>query len=70
MKVLHISSSDCGGGAAIAALRIHLSLLSKNVDSYMFVAKKISNYPKVFTYKSDFIKLYALIKTGIELLKL
>ena len=65
MKVLHISSSDCGGGAAIAALRIHLSLLSNNVDSSMFVAKKISNFPKVFTYKSDFMKFYALIKTGI-----
>lgn len=65
MKILHISSSDCGGGAAIAALRIHLSLVANNIDSSMFVAKKISNYPKVFSYKSDVMKLYSLIKTGI-----
>ena len=65
MKILHISSSDGGGGAAIAALRIHQSLNTSNIDSSMFVAKKISNQPKVFSYKNNITKLYALIKTGI-----
>ena len=65
MKILHISSSDGGGGAAIAALRIHQSLNTSNIDSSMFVAKKISDQPKVFSYKNNITKLYSLIKTGI-----
>ena len=65
MKILHVSSSDGGGGAAIAALRIHQSLARSNIDSSMFVAKKISDQPKVFSYKNNITKLYALIKTGI-----
>ena len=41
MKVLHISTSDSNGGAAIAASRIHQSLFTnKDLQSSMFVAKK------------------------------
>ena len=65
MKILHISSSDGGGGAAIAALRIHLSLASSNIDSSMFVAKKTSDQKNVFSFESKFMKLYSLVKTGI-----
>ena len=65
MKILQISSSDGGGGAAIAALRIHLSLLSSDIESSMFVARKTSDEKNVFSYESKLIRLYALIKTGI-----
>ena len=65
MKILHISSSDNGGGAAIAALRIHQSLVNANIDSSMFVAKKNGNYPNVFSYESKIMKFYALVKTAI-----
>ena len=51
-------------GSSQAALRIHQSLNTSNIDSSMFVAK-ISDQPKVFSYKNNITKLYALIKTGI-----
>lgn len=46
MKVVHISTFD-DGGAGLAALRIHLSLRSLNVDSMMLVAHKNSSVPSV-----------------------
>ena len=39
MKILHISYSDEGGGAAIGARRIHEALLEQGVDSKMLCAK-------------------------------
>ena len=66
MKVLHISSSDGGGGAAIAARRIHLSFNEKsNVMSSMFVSNKTSNYEGIFTYRNDIAKFYAFFKRGL-----
>lgn len=66
MKVLHISSSDGGGGAAIAARRIHLSLKEQsNIESSMFVSNKIGNYEGVFTYNNDITKFYAFFKKGL-----
>ncbi len=37
MKVLHINKTDAGGGAAVAALRIHRSLIRAGVDSHILV---------------------------------
>lgn len=37
MKVVHINKSDAGGGAAVAALRIHRALLRSGVDSHFLV---------------------------------
>jgi len=37
MKVVHISTSDIDGGAAIAAYRLHLALLERGIDSKMLV---------------------------------
>ncbi len=37
MKVLHINKTDAGGGAAVAALRIHRALLRSGVDSHILV---------------------------------
>lgn len=34
MKVVHINKTDAGGGAAVAAMRIHRSLLREGVESY------------------------------------
>ncbi len=64
MKVLHISSSDGGGGAAIASLRIHLSQ-RRNIKSTMFVSNKVSGFEDVNTFNSDLIKFYTYAKTGI-----
>ena len=37
MRILHINSHDISGGAARAALRLHLALLDQGVQSRMFV---------------------------------
>ena len=58
MKVLHISSSDNLGGAAIAALRIHSSLNSK-IESGMFVSRKNGSSPGVFSYNSELMRFYS-----------
>lgn len=43
MKVVHVSTSDFGGGAAIAAYRLHRALLKENIDSEMLVKYKYKN---------------------------
>ena len=40
MKVLIVSAADVGGGAFIAARRLHKALLNQGVESRMLVAKK------------------------------
>ncbi|MCF0191523.1 MAG: glycosyltransferase [Marinilabiliaceae bacterium] len=40
MKIVHINKSDAGGGASVAALRIHRSLLRAGVDSHILVQEQ------------------------------
>ena len=47
LKVVHLNQSDTQGGAAVAAYRLHKSLLNQNIDSELWVDKKISNDPTV-----------------------
>ena len=42
MKIVHISFSDLGGGAAKAAYAIHSDLKNRGIDSVMLVAEKLS----------------------------
>src|SRR5215813_7883712 len=42
MVITHISYSDCLGGAALSAYRLHRGLRSVGVDSRMLVAEKRS----------------------------
>lgn len=51
MKILHISATD-NGGAGLAALRLHNSLLKAGVDSKMLVAHKFSYSDDVFVARS------------------
>lgn len=46
MKILHINKNDSGGGAAVAALRIHRALRSSGTDSNFLVLTKQSNDPQ------------------------
>ena len=48
MKVLHIGYSDSNGGANIAMMRLHQSLIKQNIDSKVLVAEKLSDDPNVF----------------------
>lgn len=43
MKVVHINTSDLGGGSSIAAHRLHLSMLKQGIDSKMLVLMKKSD---------------------------
>jgi glycosyltransferase involved in cell wall biosynthesis len=47
MKVLHLSTHDIRGGAAIATTNLHLALLKKGIDSEIFVQRRYSTIPKV-----------------------
>ena len=52
MRVLLVSQSDLGGGAAIAAYRLHAGLRRVGADSTMLVAQKLSDDPTVLCRKS------------------
>lgn len=55
MKILHISSSDLYGGAAIAAYRLHSGLINhKDIESIMIVSNKISEDKNVFKINDIF----------------
>lgn len=45
MKVLHLSISDGGGGAAMGAYRLHRGLLGAGVESEMLVLRKVTADP-------------------------
>ena len=47
MKVLHLSISDGGGGAAMGAYRLHRGLLGAGVESEMLVLRKHTEDPDV-----------------------
>ncbi|MBB6018230.1 glycosyltransferase family 4 protein [Deinococcus radiopugnans] len=52
MKVLHLSSSDLGGGAARGAYWLHQALQSRaDTDSAMLVQSKVSDDPEVTEYR-------------------
>ena len=57
MKILHISSSDSSGGAAKSAMRLHLGLLNKSINSIYFAAEKSANGDKnIKAYKNGYLK--------------
>lgn len=52
MKILHVSTFD-GGGAAKAAIRLHLSLIKSNCDSsILFLYKQNNSIPKSYKYEN------------------
>ena len=53
MKVLHLSTSDLGGGAARAAYRVHQSCLDAGMDSRMLVHQRLSRDPSVTRFQAS-----------------
>jgi len=53
MRVVHIATADCRGGAARAAFRLHEGLLSRGVDSAMLVKSKTSGLRSVQSISRD-----------------
>lgn len=64
MKILHISSSDLSGGAAIAAFRLHRGLNNyKEIESVMIVRDKVSVDKNIFIINDIFkVKFKAKIR--------
>lgn len=61
MKILHISTFDRQGGAAIAAYRLNEALNQYGVNSKMLVFDRLTLNPTVddvFTYKGKILKLF------------
>ena len=61
MKVVHLSTSDTNGGAAIAALRIFNAQVKSGIDSKFLVQSKLSNDPAVISLDQtlgDKLKFY------------
>ena len=48
MKILHVGYSDTKGGANIAMMRLHHSLIKQKINSKVLVAEKLSNDPNVY----------------------
>ncbi len=57
MKVLFLSTSDSGGGAALAAYRLHKELLKKQLNCQMLVAEKFTQDSSVLTLHPWLIKI-------------
>jgi glycosyltransferase involved in cell wall biosynthesis len=53
MKVLHLSASDIGGGAARSAYRLHFGLRRLGIDSQMLVLNKVSGDSAVGLFPVD-----------------
>lgn len=60
MRVLHLSTSDVGGGAARAAYRLHTGLLRLGADSRMLVLRKQCGDPTVvkLNWANDLVTRY------------
>lgn len=65
MKILHISYSDINGGAAIAAYRLHRSLIDSGVNSAMFVVNRSSGDFTVDSYQNKYQKVLSIVKPQI-----
>lgn len=50
MRIMHLSTYDCVGGAAVAANRLNNSLISQGTDSKMFVRQKTKITSSVVRY--------------------
>ncbi|MEQ9625951.1 glycosyltransferase family 4 protein [Coleofasciculus chthonoplastes] len=66
MKVLHLSNSDIGGGAAIAAYRLHGGLQQLSIASQMLVEKKLSNDRTVFAPNNNLSRALSILKPTLD----
>lgn len=68
MKILHLISQD-SGGAGRAALRLHQSLLSKNIDSIVLTQQKTTDKVAVHRLaKTNFQKIIEKIRPALSVI--
>ncbi|AFY71866.1 glycosyl transferase group 1 [Thalassoporum mexicanum PCC 7367] len=70
IKPLLLSASDLGGGAAIAAYRLHQGLTQLGIESQMLVQEKLSDDHRVVTSQTKLGKGWAKIAPSIDRLLL
>lgn len=66
MKIAHISTSDCRGGAAKAAYRLHQGLVGVGVDSHFIVQEKDTDDPRVHGPVNLFGKVRARVSARLD----
>lgn len=68
MRIVHFSTKDIEGGAAKAAHRIHTSLHNRGLDSKMYVLKKKSDDPAVFSVTRNHSLHSRYVNSGLRVL--
>jgi len=66
LRVVHVSSSDIGGGAAMSAYRLHRGLLNIGMDSQMVVSSKASDDFTVHGISGNTAKLWSRVANHID----
>jgi glycosyltransferase involved in cell wall biosynthesis len=66
LRIVHISTTDLGGGAAIAAYRLHQGLRNLGIDSQMLVAQKLSDDYSVHGARTLMQKLWFRVANQID----
>jgi glycosyltransferase involved in cell wall biosynthesis len=67
LKVVHLSTSDINGGAAIAALRIHSAQLKSGIDSKLLVQSKFTDNSNVISIvQTPFDKIKRYIRVFLD----
>jgi len=66
MKILHLSTYDIAGGAAIAASRIHRAMKKADLDSQMLVLSKSSHDNLILSVSKFERKLYTPLRNRLE----
>jgi len=70
MKIVALNSSDCFGGAARAAYRLHAALRTAGVDALMLVQRKFSDDPYVIGPATVWERGLGLVRNQIDKLPL
>jgi glycosyltransferase involved in cell wall biosynthesis len=66
LRVIHVSTSDIGGGAAVSAYRLHTGLRRIGIDSQMLVNFKISDDFSVHGPAGNIAKIWARVANQID----
>lgn len=66
LKIVHLATTDVGGGAAIASYRLHQGLVRLGVDSRMIVAQKLTDDSRVLGPQTLMQKLMPRLQHHID----
>ncbi len=67
MRVVHLSTSDSGGGAARAAVRLHRRLRDQDTDSQLLVQRKEEDEHTIHGPTSKIARAFALLRPYVDI---